>query len=104
MTTHIRFLGVAAGTVPGGFMTEPFFPSKPEVCVDANIRGRLRAELCDAFGRKIPGFHQQHSVPVTGDSESHVLKWNDATIADRLHECFRLRFEFTDGEIYGLAF
>lgn len=99
-----RLVGLAAGRVPGGFVTEPFFPSRPDVALDANVRGWLRAELCDAFGRKIPGFHLMDSVPMQGDSERHVLRWQNGSIADHLHECVRLRLEFADAEVYGLEF
>ncbi len=94
----------AADHVTGGFMSEPFFPADGEVRVDADITGWLRAELCDAFGRKLPGFNLNDSIPVTGDSESHVLKWKSANLADHLHECLRLRFEFHDGVVYNFAF
>jgi len=100
--TKNRFIGVAAGRVPGGFMTEPFFLSQPEVRLDASIRGWLRAELCDVFGRKLPGFHLMDSIPIRGDSEAHALRWKDAAIADHRFEMLRLRFEYTDGVIYGV--
>jgi hypothetical protein len=99
-----RFVGLAADRTPGGFMTEPFFPAGETIRVDADIRGSLRVELCDAFGRKLTGFHMMDSVPVTGSSESHVLRWKTASSADHRFECLRLRFEYTDGEIYGVDF
>lgn len=99
-----RFVGLAAGRTPGGFMTEPFFPSGEEIRLDADVRGWLRAELCDGFGRKLPGFHLMDSVPARGDCQSHVLRWNDARAADHRFECVRLRFEFADAEVYSLAF
>jgi len=99
-----RFVGLAAGRVPGGFLTEPFFPSQPEVTLEADIRGWLRAELCDAFGRKLPGFHLMDSIPMKGDSKAHVLRWHNATIAVHRFECLRLRFEYVNGEVYCLAF
>jgi len=99
-----RFVGVAAGRTPGGFLTEPFFPSKPEITLDASIRGWLRAELCDAFGRKLPGYHLMDSVVMHGDSKSHVLRWNAAGTADRRFECVRVRFEFAEGEVWSLGF
>ncbi len=98
-----RFIGISAGRTPGGFMTEPFFPSADEIRLDASIHGWLRAELCDAFGRKLPGFHLMDSVPITGDSESHVLRWKSACATDHLYECVRLRFELVDGEVYGVT-
>ncbi len=99
-----RFVGLAADRTPGGFVTEPFFPAGEEIRVDADIRGSLRAELCDAFGRKLAGFHLMESVPVKGDSEAHVLRWKNASSADHRFECLRLRFEYTDGVIYGVDF
>jgi len=99
-----RFVGIAAGQTPGGFMTEPFFVSPEGIKVDATIRGWLRAELCDAFGRKITGFHLMDSVPIKGNSEEHLLRWKNASISDHYFECVRLRFEFADGEIWGIQF
>jgi len=99
-----RFVGLEAGRTPGGFMTEPFFPAGDEIRLDADIRGSLRAELCDAFGKKLPGFHLMESIPVTGDSPAHLLKWKNASAADHRYECLRLRFEYTDGIVYGVDF
>lgn len=99
-----RFVGLAAGTTPGGFMTEPFFPSQADIVLDANVRGWLRAELCNGFGEKLPGFHLMDSEPVRGDSGSHVLRWKSAASADHRFECVRLRFEFADAEVYSVAF
>ncbi len=99
-----RLVGIAAGQTPGGFMTEPFFLRTREIRLDANIRGWLRAEVCDAFGRKLPGYHLMDSILVTGDSESHLLCWKDASVYDHQFECLRLRLEFTEGEVYGIAY
>jgi hypothetical protein len=99
-----RMVGIGAGSVTGGFMSEPFFPRDAEIRLDANIRGWLKAELCDAFGRKMPGFNLRDSIPIHGDSESHVLAWKNAAVADHVFECLRLRFEYQDGEIYNFAF
>ena len=99
-----RFVGLEAGRTPGGFMTEPFYPAGETIRIDADIRGSLRAELCDAFGRKVDGFHLMDSVPVQGDNEAHVLRWKNASSADHRFECLRLRFEYTDGVVYGVDF
>jgi len=99
-----RFVGLAAGPTPGGFMTEPFFPSQTDIVLDANVRGWLRAELCNGFGEKLPGFHLMDSEPMRGDSGSHVLRWKSAAAADHRFECVRLRFEFVDAEVYSVAF
>lgn len=99
-----RLVGLAADRTPGGFVTETFFPAGETIRLDADIRGSLRAELCDAFGRKLPGFFLMDSVPVQGDSQAHVLRWKNASSADHRFEALRLRFEFTDGVIYGVDF
>jgi len=99
-----RFVGVAAGPVTGGFLSEPFYPRTDEIKIDANIRGWLKAELCDAFGRKLPGFHLHDSTVIAGDSEGHVLRWKGASVGDHVYECLRVRFELQDGEVYNLAF
>jgi len=99
-----RFVGLAAGPTPGGFMTDTFFPAGETIRLDADIRGSLRAELCDAFGRKLDGFHLMDSTPIQGDSQAHILRWKDASTADHRFECLRLRFEYTDGVVYGADF
>ncbi len=99
-----RFVGLAAGATPGGFLTEPFIPAAPEITLDADIRGWLRAELCDAFGRKLPGHHLMDALPVHGDSEGHVLRWRDQATDAHRYEAVRLRFEFAEGVIYGVGF
>lgn len=99
-----RFVGLKAERTPGGFMTEPFFLSTNDIILDADIRGWLRAELCDVFGRKLPGFHLMDSVPIKGNSEAHVLEWKDSSVVDHRFAFLRLRFEFSDGAVYSVAF
>jgi hypothetical protein len=99
-----RFVGLAAGATPGGFLSEPLIPAAPQITVDADIRGWLRAELCDAFGRKLPGHHLMDAVPIHGDSGAHVLRWRDQATDGHRYEAVRLRFEFAEGVIYGVGF
>jgi hypothetical protein len=99
-----RFVGLAAGRVPGGFLTEPFYPQGDEILLDAEIRGWLRAELCDVFGRKRDGYHLTSAVPVTGDHTAHPLRWQGAETRRYRHDAVRLRFEFVDGVVYNIGF
>lgn len=99
-----RFVGLSAGRIPGSVVTEIFFPQQSQITLDASIRGQLRAELCDTHGRKHPGYHLMDSLPVTGDSPAHVLRWREKTSAPFQHDAMRLRLEWTDGEIYSLSF
>lgn len=99
-----RFVGLAAGREPGGFLSDPFFPTRGNITIDADIRGWLRAELCDAWGRKIGGFHLMDGMPVTGDSNVHMLTWQGKDTQPFTHECVRLRVEFVEGIIYNIGF
>ncbi|MDF1513214.1 MAG: hypothetical protein P1S60_05350 [Anaerolineae bacterium] len=84
----------------GGFMTPVFFPQIPELLVDADVRGWLRAELCDAWGRKIEGYHLENSIAIQGDKKDHILRWQGQETHCFQHDPLRLRFEFADADIY----
>ena len=99
-----RFVGLQAGRVPGGFLSEPFYPQGETITIDADVRGWLRAELCDVFGRKHEGYHLMDAVPVTGDDRAHALRWRNADTARFQYDAMRLRFEYVDGDIYGVGF
>ena len=77
-----------------------FIPRGP----DADIRGWLRAELCDVFGRKIPGYHLMQAEPLTGNGHAHILRWAGRSTDGFRFDALRLRFEFQDGEIYSIGF
>jgi hypothetical protein len=98
-----RFVGLEAGRVPGGFLTEVFFPRQAEITVDADIKGWLKAELCDAWGRKIEGFHLANSDELKGNNAAHVLRWNGRNVAGMEHDAMRLRFEYAQGTVYGVG-
>jgi hypothetical protein len=97
-----RFVGLRAGSTPGGFLTPVFYPQGPDIRVDADVRGWLRAELCDAWGQKIQGYHLEDSLEFTGDSTSHTLRWRGHDTAAFRHDPVRLRFEFADADLYGV--
>jgi hypothetical protein len=99
-----RLVGLQAGRVPGGFLSEPFCPQGDEIAIDAAIDGWLRAELCDVFGRKHEGYHLMDAVPVTGDASAHVLHWKGADTRRFRHDAVRLRLEYVDGVVYSIAF
>ena len=100
-----RFIGLAAGKVPGGFLSDIFVPQGNFISIDANIRGWLKAELCDVFGRKITGYHLDDSIILKGDDTGHILRWgHNNTASSFRYDAVRLRFEFQDAEIYGICF
>jgi len=94
-----RFVGLAAGSMPGGFLSDVFFPQQAGITLDADIKGWLRAELCDAWGRKLDGCHLKDSDVLQGDGPAHVLRWNGKTATGREHDAVRLRFEYADGVV-----
>ncbi|HEY3340791.1 MAG TPA: hypothetical protein VGK81_02185, partial [Anaerolineae bacterium] len=99
-----RFVGLRADRVPGAFLSPVFFPQSSEIKVDADVRGWLRAELCDAWGQKQAGFHLEDSAPLHGDDCAHVLHWSGKSTAGFLYDPVRLRLEFADADIYGIAY
>jgi len=99
-----RFIGLDAGAVTGGLLTEPFFPRGDPITIDADVRGWLRAELCDAFGRKMEGYHLMDSTVTEGDCEVHVLRWGERDPSVFAYDAVRLRFEFADATVYGVGY
>jgi hypothetical protein len=78
-------------------------PGVDTITVDADVRGELRAELRDTFGRPLQGYHLYESVPVTGDGAAHVLRWSDGKTSEPYrYDAVILRLEITDGVIYGV--
>lgn len=100
-----RFAGLA--TTPhtvGSLTVKPFIPACPAVTVDADVSGWLRAELRDPFGTPLPGYELHNSLPVTGDSRAHILRWQgEKTTAPYQYDAVSLRVEFTDGVLYALG-
>ncbi len=98
-----RFVGLdTAGNRDARLVTGGFVLTCPEITLDAEIRGKLRAELCDAFGNPVPGFRREDFLPVTGDSRRHVLRWNGKSAAPYQFDPVSLRIEATDSTLYAL--
>lgn len=99
-----RFAGLATTPNTVGSLTlRPFIQNGAEICVDADIRGQLLAELRDPFGAPIEGYRLSQSLPATGDSRRHVLRWqSDKTTAPYRYDAVSLRIEVTDGVVYAM--
>jgi hypothetical protein len=98
-----RLVGIGADKVPGLYRSWPLIRTRPDVTVNAAIRGRLRAEMADAFGATLPGFRFADCEPVQGSSKRHVLRWK-GDASQYQYEAVVLRLEFTDGEVYGIEY
>lgn len=99
-----RLVGLQAQQIPGGFLTPVFFLQAPEIRIDAAVRGWLRAELCDPWGRKLDGYHLEDCLPIRGDYTGHVLRWSEKGTAPLQYDALRLRFEFADAKVYNVLF
>jgi hypothetical protein len=83
-------------------LTAPFLLKHEQLTLDADVRGSLRVEICDAFGNPVAGYRREDFVSVTGDSRRHVLQWKDKPTAPFQYEPISLRFEATDATLYAL--
>ncbi len=99
-----RFAGLATRPRTVGRITlKPFILGSDEIRVDADIRGSVLAELCDPYGRPLPGYGMAESVPLIGDSDAHVLRWQgDRTPAPYRYDAVMLVLEAKDATVYGV--
>ncbi len=99
-----RFAGLqATDRCVGSLTLKRFNQSVERISVDANVNGRLQAELRDHVGRPIPGYELNACQPITGDSNSHVLTWGDRlTSADYRYDVVSLRIEVEGGVLYSV--
>lgn len=96
-----RFAGLASEPrTIGSLSLMPFVQTEPEIAIDADIAGWLRAELRDPFGKAIPGYELHNCLPVQGNCR-HVLRWQDgATTAPYRYDAVSLQVELSEGVVY----
>ena len=98
-----RFLGLRTPAGGIGYLwTRPFLLGGTEIRVDAQIYGSLRAELCEPFGRPLPGFTKANTSVISGDSTSHVLSWKGADPRHYVHNAVSLRLEVERGRVFNI--
>jgi len=100
-----RFAGLATAPPTIGRLTfKPFLQTGPELGLDANVKGSLKAELRDPIGGPLPGYELHNCIPVSGDSRDHVLRWGEEgkTTAPFRYDAVSLRIEMSNGVIYSL--
>ncbi|MGD9497826.1 MAG: hypothetical protein AB7Y46_16105 [Armatimonadota bacterium] len=100
-----RFAGLATTDRAIGALTlRRFNHGAEQITVDADVRGRLQAELRDPYGRPLPGFELNSCAPITGDSQHHVLTWEGGrTSAQYRYDVVGLRIEVEDGVVYSVG-
>lgn len=96
-----RFAGLSADSKQAGtLLTKPFIPTGRVLQLDANIRGKLLAELCDPFGKPLPGYDKRCFDTVSGNSTQHILSWRGHSLDEYCYDAITLRLEIHDAEIY----
>ena len=86
-------------------LQDPVFESQTKNKLGtADVRGWLRAEVCDIFGRKFEGFHQMDSDKITGDSHDHVLTWGGKDTSQVRYKPVPIRFELSAAEVDGVKY
>lgn len=96
-----RFIGLKTKENNKGTLeTQAFIPSDEKIFIDADIKGSLRGELCNAFGETISGFEFKNSVPVKGDSDRHILKWKNKDTSIFQYKALSLKLKIDSGTIF----
>ena len=61
----------------GVVITKPFVCRGNQLLINADAsRGRIRVELLDEMGVALPGFEEDRSDPLHGDSVSQLVSWD----------------------------
>ncbi|MEN6355494.1 MAG: hypothetical protein ABFD83_00255 [Armatimonadota bacterium] len=98
-----RFAGLSTDNNQAGrLLTKPFIPAGKVLQLDANISGKLSAELCDLFGKPLPGYDKSCFDPVSGESTGHVLSWKGHSLDEFCYDAITLRLEMQDAQIYAI--
>jgi len=100
-----RFAGLSTtNRVLGTLTLKDFNLSSDIITVDADIQGRFQAELRDPYNRPLPGFELNRSIPVKGDSQCHVLRWQGEKTSDQYrYDTICMRIEMENGIIYSVS-
>jgi len=99
-----RFAGLkSTERMIGRLLLKPFNHVGEKFVVNGDIRGVLRAELRDPFGRPLPGYELNSIVPVQGDCSCHVLTWEGGKTGEEFrYDTLVLRLEVEDGTVYSV--
>ncbi len=95
-----RLLGISGS---GIIETKPFIFTDREATLDADIRGTMRFELLDINGSPLPGRGLADSIPATGNSTRHELRWRDSEKNWICCDMASLRIEVDNGTFYRLS-
>lgn len=87
----------------GELTTHPLVQEGNRLLINARVEdgGSLRVEVQDADGNVFPGLELDGSVPVSGDSVAHPVRWKDASLQEVYGRVVRLRVVLDRAHVYG---
>lgn len=93
------------GEAAGRLTTYPQYVTGDQLIVNARVGQALYAELLDETGAPIPGFTRAQSVPVTGDSLTHHMRWQGGGDLARLKgQRVEIRLYLEQTDFYAMWF
>ncbi len=101
------FVSLNAGSKGGELLTRPFTFGGGELCLNysTSAAGNVRAELCNAENKPLPGFRLRDCEPLVGDHLARAVQWKGArSVGELVGQRVRLRFVIEDGDLYSLRF
>lgn len=98
-----RFAGLnCSENTHGEILTRPFVFLKDEITINADISGEIRAEISDVFGNPLDGYGFSASVPLRGDSKTHVLRWKDKNTSQLFSKSIVVKLALDNATLYSI--
>lgn len=98
-----RYAGYAASGPHPGTLRSPVRTWKAQsLTVNADIRGELRAALCEPSGKFVPGFSFADCQPLRGDTVAQPVNWtgNSASLSGR---AVQVVFQIRNGTVFAFS-
>ena len=100
-----RFVSLRANADQAELLTCAFVLPGTEIFVNAATDGNgwVRVEMLDDQAKLMDGFSEADSVPITGDSSAHMVRWRgDKGLAGKEGKPVRLRILAQNARIYSI--
>ncbi len=97
------FCSMRAGAVEGWLISRREPAREPRVLINARTErdGYVAAELLDRKNRVLPGFSRRESVPFSGDSVEHELRWKTTRFAaGQAPGDYKIRFWLRNADLF----
>lgn len=99
-----RYLGFHTSGRQVGFLRTPVRTwMGNSLTVNADIRGELRAALCDPSGQFLPGFSFEECEPVIGNEIAHKINWRSSIPASLQHQEVQIALQVKEGAVFAFT-